>query len=165
VEAEARKLARRDIVPDVTGLRRLGQQVCDEVAEMLMRLGNVLAPVQERCELGAVGPLLGNERIGPEDGFEPLAGVAPVVPDLGEMLKMASDLAFVPGGQDRSDVGKYLYSVARPMPACSAICDIVTDASPWLATSAAVASMCRSKIGFCGVSCVLLEFRRLGRTR
>jgi mannose-6-phosphate isomerase-like protein (cupin superfamily) len=26
-------------------------------------------------------------------------------------------------------------------------------------------TLCRSKIGFCVVSCVLLEFRRLGRTR
>src|SRR5262249_257275 len=39
-----------------------------------------------------------------------------------------------------STSGKYLYSVARPMPACAAILDIVTDDSPCSATSAAVAS-------------------------
>lgn len=36
--------------------------------------------------------------------------------------------------------GKYLYSVARPMPVSFAICDIVTDASPCPATRDAVAS-------------------------
>ncbi len=39
-----------------------------------------------------------------------------------------------------STSAKYLYSVARPIPVAWAICDIVTDASPCSATSAAVAS-------------------------
>src|SRR5712691_7733895 len=39
-----------------------------------------------------------------------------------------------------STSGKYLYSVARPMPVSAAIRDIVTDASPCSATSAAVVS-------------------------
>src|SRR5215471_17243876 len=39
-----------------------------------------------------------------------------------------------------STSGKYLYSVARPIPAAAAICDIVTEASPCSRTSAAVAS-------------------------
>src|SRR6266498_1725562 len=39
-----------------------------------------------------------------------------------------------------STSGKYLYSVARPIPVFSAISDIVTDASPCSPTSAAVVS-------------------------
>ena len=39
-----------------------------------------------------------------------------------------------------STSGKYLYSVARPIPAAAAICDIVTAASPCSRTSAAVVS-------------------------
>ncbi len=42
---------------------------------------------------------------------------------------------------DERESGKYLYSVARPMPVCSAICDIVTDRSPCSATRAAAVSM------------------------
>jgi hypothetical protein len=38
-----------------------------------------------------------------------------------------------------------LYSVARPMPVHSAICDIVTDNSPCSATSAAVVSRMASR--------------------
>src|SRR3712207_2867213 len=44
-----------------------------------------------------------------------------------------------------STSGKYLYSVARPMPVCSAICDIVTDSNPCSATSAAVVSRIASR--------------------
>ena len=40
---------------------------------------------------------------------------------------------------------KYLYSVARPMPVFSAICDIVTDRKPCSATSAAVVSRIASR--------------------
>src|SRR5436309_2757597 len=39
-----------------------------------------------------------------------------------------------------STSGKYLYNVARPMPACSAIVDMVTEASPLARTTAAVVS-------------------------
>src|SRR5438046_344170 len=39
-----------------------------------------------------------------------------------------------------STSGKYLYKVARPMPAAAAICDIVTDARPCSRASAAVVS-------------------------
>src|SRR5262245_42766048 len=44
-----------------------------------------------------------------------------------------------------STSGKYLYSVARPMPVSLAICDIVTDASPCWPTSATVASSVASR--------------------
>ena len=78
MEAVARELVRRDIVPDVAGLRALGQQVSDQVAELLLRPGDVLASMQERREFGVVVlvGLVGDERVGLEHGFEPLAGVA-----------------------------------------------------------------------------------------
>ena len=41
--------------------------------------------------------------------------------------------------------GKYLYSVARPIPLSLATCDIVTPLSPCWATSAAVASRTASR--------------------
>ncbi len=41
--------------------------------------------------------------------------------------------------------GKYLYSVARPIPVFSAICDIVTERSPCSATSAQVVSRIASR--------------------
>src|SRR5262245_1708029 len=44
-----------------------------------------------------------------------------------------------------STSGKYLYSVARPMPVSFAICDIVTDASPCWPTSATVVSRVASR--------------------
>src|SRR6266496_3000567 len=55
VQAVAGQLVRRDIIAHVPGLRGLGQQVLDEAAEVLMRSGDGLTPVQERRELGAVG--------------------------------------------------------------------------------------------------------------
>ena len=42
VEAVARKLLRRDIIPDVAGLCGLGQQISDDVREVPLRLGDVL---------------------------------------------------------------------------------------------------------------------------
>jgi hypothetical protein len=62
--------------------------------------GEVRAPVQEGGELRVV-VLVADERVGPEDGLEPRARVAGLVADLGELLEVAGDLAFVPGDQDR----------------------------------------------------------------
>jgi hypothetical protein len=133
VEAVARELLRRDIIPDVAGLRALGQQVSDDVSEVLLRLGDALTSMQERREFGGVVPaVVGDEGVGFQHGFEPLTSVADLVPQFGEVFEVAGDLTFVPGEQD------LLYSVARPMPAFSAIRDIVTDVSPYSATSAAV---------------------------
>jgi hypothetical protein len=54
VEAVARELLRRDIVPDVAGLGGVAQQVSDQVDELLLRSRDVLTPVQERREFGSV---------------------------------------------------------------------------------------------------------------
>ena len=54
MEAVAREFVGRDIVPEVAGLCGLGQQVSDQVAELLLRSGDVLASMQECREFGAV---------------------------------------------------------------------------------------------------------------
>jgi hypothetical protein len=59
--------------------------------------------MQERREFGAV-MLVGNERKGLEDSFEPFASVASLIPNFGEIFEVASDVTFVPGDQDRFDV-------------------------------------------------------------
>ena len=51
---------------------------------------------------------MGDERVGLEHSFEPLASVARLVPDFGEMFEVAGDLTFVPGDQDRFDVWEVL---------------------------------------------------------
>jgi len=47
---------------------------------------------------------VGDESVGLEHSFEPLATVASLVPEFGEILEVAGDLTFVPGEQDRFDV-------------------------------------------------------------
>ncbi|MBA2783438.1 MAG: hypothetical protein H0T74_11070, partial [Rubrobacteraceae bacterium] len=107
MKAVARELAGRDIVPEVAGGSALGQQVSNHVAKLLLRSADVLTLMQECRELGAV-VLVRNERIRAEHRLETLAGVAGLVPDLGEMFEVAADLTFVPGEQDRFDAREVL---------------------------------------------------------
>ena len=78
VEAVARKLVRRDIIPDVASLCGLGQQASDHVVDLMLRSGDPLVPVQECREFGVVVPvgLVGDEGIGLQHSFESLASVA-----------------------------------------------------------------------------------------
>jgi hypothetical protein len=107
VEAVARKLLRRDIIPDLAGPCALDQQVSNQVPKLLLRLGDVFTAMQERCELGVVA-LAGNERKGLEHRFETLARAASSVSDFGEMLEVTGDMPFVPRDQDRFDVWEVL---------------------------------------------------------
>ena len=75
VEAVARKFVRRDISPEIAGLCALGQQVSDDVCEVLLRLGDMLTSMQECREFGSL----------------PLASVASLVSDLGKIFEVASD--------------------------------------------------------------------------
>ena len=54
VEAVARKLVRRDIIPDVARRCALGQQVSDEVAAVLRCPGDVLTVMQECRSVASV---------------------------------------------------------------------------------------------------------------
>jgi len=73
VQAVAHQLVRRDVASEVPGLRALGQQVSDEVAEVLLRSGDVLASMQERRKLGAVLLVL-DERVSLEHNLETVEG-------------------------------------------------------------------------------------------
>src|SRR5438445_459882 len=74
VEAVARELVLRDIVAEDAGGCGLGQQVLNHVAELALRVGDVLVSVQERREFGVVvsASLVGDESVGVEHGFESL---------------------------------------------------------------------------------------------
>jgi hypothetical protein len=58
---------------------------------------------------------------------------------------MAGDQTFMPGDQDRFDVREVLVQRRPADTVSAAICDIVTDASPCSATSAAVVSTAASR--------------------
>jgi hypothetical protein len=45
VDAVARKLVSRDILPDIAGLYALGQEVADEIAQVLLRPSDILTAV------------------------------------------------------------------------------------------------------------------------
>jgi hypothetical protein len=109
VEAVAREFVRRDVIPDVADLRGLGQQVSDQMAELLLCSGDVLTSMQKCREFGAaVLAVLRDERVGLKHRFEPLASVAGSVSDFGEMFAVAGDVTFVPGEQDSFNVWEVL---------------------------------------------------------
>jgi hypothetical protein len=57
VEAVHRELVRRNFFPEVAGCCAFSQQVSDEIAELLLRLLEVLAPMQDRRGLAALVPV------------------------------------------------------------------------------------------------------------
>jgi hypothetical protein len=57
VEAVARQLVGRDIVPDVAALCGPGQQVSDHGAELVLCPHDLLVAMQERREFGVVMPM------------------------------------------------------------------------------------------------------------
>jgi hypothetical protein len=116
VQAVAREFVRGDIIPRVASLCPLGNQVSDDSAEVLLGSGDVLASMQECREFGAV-VLMGNEGEGLEHGFEPLASAASLAPKLGKLFEVDGDVTFVPGDQDRFDIGEVLYRATADAPA------------------------------------------------
>ena len=56
MQAVAGKLAGRDVIPDFAVFRGLCERVLEEVAKVLLRLGDVLTPVQKRGEFGVAAP-------------------------------------------------------------------------------------------------------------
>lgn len=75
------------------------QEVPDQVMEPTLRPGELLIAVQERHARALAVParLLGDVRIGLEDGVEPRFGVAGLIADPGEMFQVCGHLPFVPG--------------------------------------------------------------------
>ena len=64
---------------------------------MLPGMSNVFALVKARRKLIAV-MVVGDGCIGLKHRFQPRPGVASLVPDRDEMLEVAGNLAFMPGG-------------------------------------------------------------------
>ena len=78
MKAVSRELVRRDILPEVARLCDLGQQVSNQVDQLLLRPVDVLTSMQECRELCAV-VLTVVERVGLEHRLEPIVSVAGVV--------------------------------------------------------------------------------------
>ena len=110
MEAVARELVRRDIVSEDAGLGPFGHQVPDHAVELMPRSGDLLVAMQEHRQLAAVMAvgLVRDERVRLEHSLESLATVASLVADFSEILEVTADLAFMPGKQDRFDVGEVL---------------------------------------------------------
>ena len=110
VQAVARELLRRDIIPNVAAFCALGQEVSDQVDELLLRPVDVLTAMQERAEfLAAVAStVVRDQGVGLQHSFEPLGSAASLVPEFGEMFEVTDEVAFVPGEQDRFDVWEVL---------------------------------------------------------
>ena len=98
----------------MVSVHSFGQQLADEAAKVPLRVRKMVASVHEHREFGALGPVMGDERVRLQHGFQPLAGSAGLVADHGEMLQMPSDVPFVPGGQDRLHVGEVLVQCRAP---------------------------------------------------
>lgn len=75
MQAVARELLRRHVVSEHAARGALGQEAADEVEEVLLCSGDVLAAMQKGRELGGVMLVL-DERVGFEHRFEALTGVA-----------------------------------------------------------------------------------------
>jgi hypothetical protein len=75
VETVGCELIWRDVVPDVAGFCTLGEQVADEIVEVLLRPDDVLVSMEECPELGGVTFAL-DERIGLEHGSKSSGRVA-----------------------------------------------------------------------------------------
>jgi hypothetical protein len=96
VQAVARKLVRRDISPNVACISDIGQETSNQLDELVLRSGEVLISMQEFREFGAVlFAVMNDECVGLEHGFEPIAGVTGLVPDLGEVLEVMEPAAWL----------------------------------------------------------------------
>jgi hypothetical protein len=107
VEAVRRELTRRDVIADVAGHCGVGKQAFDQVADMLLCSRDVFTSMQQRGELVAVDVVV-KERVGLEHRRESFTRIVSMVSDLGEILEVTGDLPFVPGDEDRFDVGEVL---------------------------------------------------------
>ena len=107
MEAVAGEFLWRDITAHLAAGRALGQQVSDEVPELLVGLGDMGTSMQRRGQVAA-GMLVEDQRVGPEHRRKPLAGTTSLVPDFGQLGEVLGDLAFVPGDQDRFHVREVL---------------------------------------------------------
>lgn len=146
VDAIDCQLVGRDIVPQIAGYRNAVQQVSKHVDELLLRPGHLFISMQGRPEFSAMAPAVkGDESVSSQHRLETLPGFAPLSRSAVRWLRWPATWRSCQARRIASTSGKYLYSVARPMPVSSAICDIVSDRSPWSVTSAHVVSRIASR--------------------
>jgi hypothetical protein len=94
VQTESGQLVRADVVPDVTCLRRLGQEAPYEVTQVLLGMRHMIASAQERRKLPfATSPLLLDERVRLQNRGEPFAGAAGAVAQAGQLIQLTSSPA------------------------------------------------------------------------
>src|SRR5262245_33499878 len=107
MKAVARELLWRDVVAKRTGLRSLGDEIAEELRELVVRAGNVFPTMEERCELGPMA-LMGDQRERLEHCLEPLDGVAGSIANRCQLLQVARHLSLVPRDQDCLDIREIL---------------------------------------------------------
>jgi len=107
MEAVAGQLLWGDVIADLAAGCALGQQVPDELVELLLGAGDVGPSMQQRGQVAAV-MFVDDQCIGLQHRLEPRASVTSPVPDLGELCEVAGDLALVPGEKDRFHVREVL---------------------------------------------------------
>jgi hypothetical protein len=103
VDTVACKLVRRDIIPNISGLHAIDQQVSDEIAEVLRRPADMFVSMQKCLHFSGVALVL-DERVCPEHSFESFGRGASLVSKCTEMFEVGGDMAFVPCDQDHFDV-------------------------------------------------------------
>lgn len=110
MEAVVGELVGGDVDSDGSGRDGVDQERSDEFVEVVVGVGDVRALMQGQRDLGVVVAvcLVADGGVGVEDDLESRSGVVVFVSYLGEHREVASDLAFVPGEEDRFDVGEVL---------------------------------------------------------
>jgi hypothetical protein len=103
----------RNIITYVAGRGSLNQQVTDELFEVLLGSGDVLATVQERRHLCPV-PLLQDLRKGLEHRLQPFTRAVVSIANLSKIFQVGANLPLVPSDEDRPNVGKVLVERGTP---------------------------------------------------
>jgi hypothetical protein len=107
VQAVVGQLVGGDVVTDPAGFDGLGDQVADEVVQVMLCMRDVRPAVELGGQIGVVG-VVGSLCVRVENGGQPVGRSFGVIAGVGEMRDVVVDLPFVPREQDRADVGEVL---------------------------------------------------------
>jgi hypothetical protein len=121
VKAVTGELVSRDIGAELAAFRSHGDEIANHLAKGGLRSCNVVISMNERRQFAVVpARLMRQKRVSLEDSGESLVCRRGPVSELGELLEVSGDLAFVPGQQDRFDIGEVLVQrcSSDPGPAC-----------------------------------------------
>nr|WP_162689120.1 hypothetical protein [Streptomyces sp. ICC1] len=147
MEAILGEFGGRDVIAQVACPGAFGEKVLEHAFEVLLGVGDVVALVEKGSEFAAV-PLLGDARVRLKHRRQSPCGGAGPAADLREVVEVPGDLTFVPGEQDRLDVGKWWCGLVGPHPKTPEGVmagsptrreDDGAGAPPWVKVSAAIA--------------------------